>query len=371
MDCLRLLLSNPKCIVDWDLADWDMLIQQGYAIGMLAKVYDVLHSNQCVDLVPKRVLWHFEAANVAFKGHLDAVNKECDYVINALSTVGIIPTFLKGAAYVLAEDNPSRGRVFSDIDIFVPKIKLAEAEQLLGWQGWVHGDDDEYDDNYYRKWMHEIPPLTHESRGTTLDVHHNLLPIIGKVKLDASKLSENLSHIAGKKCTVLCAEDRVLHSAAHLFLNGEFDNGFRDLFDLNQLIRQHSDKHPEFLLSLVKRSEELGLQSVLYYCFRYCKYMFKTPIPESLFSINLSTTPSLVKRKLMDALFIRALQPHHSSCTDRLTSLSLIILFIRGHWLKMPLHILLYHSLTKSLKGVRNMFKGQKIDPAQELNNPP
>lgn len=362
VEYLRLLLSDPKCVVDWGLADWNMLIQQGYAIGMLAKVNDVLRSNQYFESVPKQVKWHFEAANAAFAGHVDAVNKECNHVITALSTVGIIPTFLKGAAYVLAEDNSCRGRIFNDIDVFIPKIQLAMAEKVLGWQGWVHADKDDYDESYYRKWMHEIPPLTHESRGTTLDVHHNLLPIIGRVKLDVSKLSDNLCNIAGKKCTVLCPEDRVLHSAAHLFLNGEFNNGFRDLYDLDQLIRQHINEQSDFLLSLVQRSEKLVLQGVLYYCFRYSKYMFNTPIPESLSSINSTCMPSIVKCKLMDALFLRALRPHHSSCSDGITFLSLHFLFIRGHWLKMPLPILLYHCVIKFLKVVRKMMNGKKVD---------
>ena len=51
------------------------------------------------------------------------------------------------------------------------------AEQLLLHAGWSHMKADEYDQHYYREWMHELPPLQHKERGTVVDLHHGILPV--------------------------------------------------------------------------------------------------------------------------------------------------------------------------------------------------
>ncbi len=40
---------------------------------------------------------------------------------------------------------------------------------------WIKSDP--YDDLYYRRWMHELPPLVHSERGQLVDVHHTILPL--------------------------------------------------------------------------------------------------------------------------------------------------------------------------------------------------
>jgi hypothetical protein len=356
---LHKLLIAPNCVATWHLSDWDRLLQQAYASGMLAKVYVMLQTSGNLKNVPVQICWHFNAANSAFEAHKDAVLKEVEYISKALSLSGITATFLKGAAYLLVQDKAAEGRIFSDVDIFVEKSQLSTAEHMLGWQGWSIVDKDDYDQAYYRDWMHELPPLTHELRGTTVDVHHNLLPIIGRVKLDAAKLQKNICIVSGQNYAVLSPEDRVLHSAAHLFLNGEFDHGFRDLYDLDQLLRQHQENNVDFIPSLIKRAEELGLASVLYYCFRYTNSIFNTPLPESSFDSPASIFVQTLGRKILHPFMFRALQPRHSSCSDYLSSFSLLVLFIRGHWLKMPLHILLYHSIRKASLGLANIITGK------------
>jgi hypothetical protein len=345
---LHKLLIDPSCVTQWNLSDWDCLLQQAYASGMLAKVYVLLQTSGNLVNVPEQISWHFNAANSAFEAHKDAVLKEVEHISKALSLSGITATFLKGAAYLIVQDKAAEGRIFSDVDIFVEKSQLSTAEHMLGWHGWSIVDKDDYDQAYYRQWMHELPPMTHSSRGTTVDVHHNLLPIIGRVKLDAEKLQSNICIIPGQKYAVLCAEDRVLHSAAHLFLNSEFDHGFRDLYDLDQLLRQHQQNNLDFIPDLIKRAEELGLGSVLYYCFRYTRSIFNTPLPESLSDSQASVVAQTLGTKILHPFMFRALQPRHSSCSDYLSSFSLLVLFVRGHWLKMPLHILIYHLLCKS-----------------------
>jgi len=52
-------------------------------------------------------------------------------------------------------------------------------------EGWVSGHRSAYDQRYYRKWMHEIPPMTHIRRQTVLDLHHNILPETARLRTRA------------------------------------------------------------------------------------------------------------------------------------------------------------------------------------------
>ena len=54
--------------------------------------------------------------------------------------------------------------------------------------GWQYDEVNDYDQRYYRDWMHETPPLIHKNRSMEVDLHHNIVPPVSRIKLDASKL---------------------------------------------------------------------------------------------------------------------------------------------------------------------------------------
>jgi hypothetical protein len=104
--------------------------------------------------------------------------------------------------------------------------------------GWSSAKTSAYDQRYYRRWMHELPPLKHNSRQTVLDVHHAILPTTARLKPDSRKLLAAATPIAGRPdLAVLSPVDMVLHSAAHLFCNEDVGNSLRDLVDLDCLLR--------------------------------------------------------------------------------------------------------------------------------------
>ena len=51
---------------------------------------------------------------------------------------------------------------------------------------------------------------------------------------------------------------------------------------------------------------------------------------------------------LMDRIFTRVLAPDHASCADRFTPAARLAAFVRAHWLRMPVHLLLPHLLHKA-----------------------
>lgn len=238
----------------------------------------------------------------------------------------------------------SRGRVFSDIDILVQKRDIANVESQLmihGWQNLHHG---EYDQRYYRQWMHEIPPLRHIRRGTHIDVHHTILPETARIKVNTSALFDRIEPLSKieKKIHVLSPADMLLHSATHLFHEGELGNGLRDLFDLDGLFR-HFSATQGFLEALVPRAKELGLTRTLFYATRYATRILATPLPAAFIEATRVGAPARLTVVVMDFCYERALRPMHASCDVAGTATARLALYIRSHWIRMPVHLLVYH----------------------------
>jgi len=54
--------------------------------------------------------------------------------------------------------------------------------------------------------------------------------------------------------------------------------------------------------------------------------------------------------RLMDFCYQRALRPVHASCDDRWTHAARMALYVRSHWIRMPLHLLVVHLGRKALQ---------------------
>src|SRR5256885_1116045 len=166
---------------------------------------------------------------------------------------------------------------------------------------------------YYRRWMHELPPLRHISRRTWLDVHHAILPITARLKPDSAKLLAASRPVTGEpRLRVLEPVDMVLHSAAHLFCNEDVGNSLRDLLDLDSLLREFA-RDEAFWPRLSVRAGELDLTRPLYYALRYAVRLLDTPVPDRVLGAAEIGRPPTLLRGLMDALFLRTLQPNPAS----------------------------------------------------------
>ena len=150
---------------------------------------------------------------------------------------------------------------------------------------------------------------------------------------------------------VLSPVDMLLHSATHLFHEGELEQGFRGLADIDSLLRELGAQ-PGFWQSIVARSVELELTRPLFYALRYSQMMLNTPVPQDVqdeLSRTAGARPARTTLAMMDALFTRALSPHHYSASDHWTPLARWLLYVRGHWLRMPPWLLVVHLVRKAL----------------------
>lgn len=331
------------------LPEWDLLIRQARRAGLLARMAIAIEELGWLDAVPPQPRLHFEAERRLADKHDRDVRREVRHIEAALAGTGAPIILLKGAAYVIGGLPPSRGRLFNDIDIMVPKDSLGDVEAALERAGWRSTGLDAYDERYYRRWMHQIPPMTHLIRGSTIDVHHSIVARTMRLGLDAETLLAAAVPVPGEPgLKTLAPPDMILHSAAHLLNGGVFERGLRDLDDLNLLLR-HFGRDPAFWPTLLDRAEALDLRRPLFYALRYTARFLGTPVPDGLCDAARLASPGAAVRTGMDVLFERALRPDHPSCRDGWTGLALWLLYVRAHHLLMPPHILVPHLLRKSI----------------------
>lgn len=341
----QLVFTKTNCRYSGE--EWELLLRQARASGILSRLFFFWERFGLFES-PDFVIPHLNSAQKYWVSQKRIVNWELYNLQKVFKQLGMPLILLKGTAYSVANLNAGLGRVFNDIDILVPKPRLQEVKEGLKWSGWFSELLNSYDQSYYERWMHELPPLRHIQRGTTLDVHHNIMPETCTLCPDANLLLKVVVNIPDTNYWMLMPEDMVLHSACHLFWGGEFENGLRDLSDIDLLLREFSDKDSGFWQKLIDRAGVLGLGKPLFYGLRYTSKMLKTPIPESIiFASNVYASGS-VKNKIMDFLFTRALMPMHPSCNDCWSNLSRWLLYLRSHWLKMPWYLLLPHLSRKA-----------------------
>jgi hypothetical protein len=326
-------------------SEWDLLVRQAAHANMLATLYYLCEESGVLQRVPARPREHLDWARMLAERHRRAVLAEVRQIHHALCELGLPLILLKGAAYTLAGLPAAAGRLFSDIDILVPEDRLSEVEAALMLAGWRNTHHDAYDQRYYREWMHELPPMQHLRRETVIDVHHAILPRTAAEKPDPVLLRSATVEIGPDHLRALAPTDMVLHSAVHLFSDGEFAHGLRDLFDLHRLLGDFGSD-PHFWEALVPRAETLQLQRYLYYALRYTQEVFGTPVPAATLAATQVFAPALPA--VMDALFHSVFRSCHPSCHRWFDDLAAFALYVRGNWLRMPPWRLARHLLRKA-----------------------
>jgi len=323
-------LRDPASTGTLDAAGWTALLAMARAeqlIGTLACRLDGLP----MPAAAKRIL--AEARSSAIEQRRAAL-WEAEAARRSLVGLDCPIVLLKGTAFAAAGLTAGLGRSIGDLDILVPRERIAEVEAALLAAGWEWVKPDPYDDAYYRKWMHELPPLIHRERDRMIDVHHTILPLTAKPTPDASALfAESAALENGLR--VLSPNDMIVHAAAHLFADGELAGGLRNLWDIHCLITEFGSD------GLAARAERHQLGDAVARALRQANDLYGTPIPESRRT-----------RDRADRLYRRRLLARDGwgRPTQRVLRFGF---FVRSHWLRMPPAMLGRHLWTKWRKGHR------------------
>ncbi|KQP47502.1 nucleotidyltransferase family protein [Pseudorhodoferax sp. Leaf274] len=332
-------LRTPEAMDDFSAVDWHLAISQARSAGLLGRLGLLARARADRLRLPEGADRHFTAQDCIVARQRNAVQWEVQQISEALERTGAPVMLLKGAAYAASNGPAAAGRTFNDVDILVPKAQLADVEHALHVHGWLVEASSAYDERYYRRWMHELPPMVHVQRRTTLDVHHNLLPETARIRTRPELLLAQAVALTRWPLIHVPSEvDQILHSACHLFHEGEWENGLRDLSDLHLLLSAFHMQGGS-AQQLIERARVLNLLMPLTYAVHCAATVFHTRLPDGL-QEGLPVT-----RAWMQTTFLAAMSGAHSTLRTAGASAAQFALYVRSHWLRMPMHLLIPHLL--------------------------
>jgi hypothetical protein len=344
------LLTDPDAGRSLSLDDWDRVIRAGRTSRLLATLRQRLDAASVLEAVPGPVRNHLDSEAAAARYRKQLVLRDLHQLESALEPVAEPVVLLKGAAYIVQSLRFADGRTVSDVDLLVPRDRLAEVEAQLREAGWIPVEVDPYDERYYREWSHEVPPMRFPGGALELDLHHGILPPISRVRVDPAPLFAESCPIPGSAFRVLAPEDQVLHACVHALVDSDLSDRLRDIVDLDSLLRELA-KQPGFWERLWARSEALDLGRALWYGLRYASLLVATPVPEAAWRALGAHAPNAAVRTLIDWLVVNVTPPVPA---DQRTPLGLrlarAIALVRYFWIRMPLSILVRHAAVKSMR---------------------
>lgn len=350
---LLTLLNAPADARHWDLGAWDLAIRRARQSELLGVVAYRLRDVDGDAWVPAPVRRHLDAA-VNLYLHRRMVGLHVLWGLGPLFEGAAFPiVVLKGAAYVLQGLPMSRGRLFDDVDIMVPRGDLPSAEARLEAGGWKSTMPDPYDQRYYREWSHEIPPLEHARFAAQLDVHHTILPVTGRVTPVPAALFERSRPLDGTPWRVLHPADQVIHAAAHLLQDSDCAGRFREVVDIDGLVRCHSDG-PGFWDDLLTQAERHSLSRTVWLALRYARRWLSTPVPDAVTERLERHKPPDIVVAVLDRWISRVVfGPHPDARPPFLGEVAAFGLKTRAMWLRMPVPLLAYHTASKAIRALR------------------
>lgn len=337
-------LGDPESVMHLPAGELDLTLRTLRRGRLLGRLAFVLERRRLLQTLPRRAADALTGALATTRARARVARWELDRLAWALSDMpSVRVAAMKGGAYLLADTPNAGGRLFADVDLLLAEKDLGAVEARMTESGWRMMELTPYDDNYYRVWTHELPPMTHRERDVEVDLHHNVLMRTARLKPDASKMLEAAVPVAGSRFLVLAPVDMLLHAMTHLFFSSEMDDGLRELVDIDDLLRHFAGRDPDFWRRFWPRAAELELARPAFYGLRYAAQLLDSPIPTEVLRASEAARPPAPVLALMDRLVPRALFPQHPDHHSRRTAIARLLLYMRSHWLRMPPLMLARH----------------------------
>lgn len=342
-------LLDPATLRALDLPAWEGLLACARRNAVLAYLAHRAAAANVIDDLPPQPRSAMHSARTAAARLAQLAHFELDRVRRVLQPPGIPLVALKGAAYLLRGMPHASTRIMSDVDVMVPRPQIDAAERALLDSGWKATKLDPYDQAYYRRWSHEIPPLQHPGRLLAVDVHHTIVPPVSRLRPDPQAFWADAVPSPIDGIALLSPADSLLHAAVHLFFDSDFDGRFRDLVDVHEMFTAFGAA-PGFWPALVARAKAQGLTRPLYYACATSTRVLRTAIPTEVVEALRPYRPPAPVDAWMRHTLATLLAPADATRWPPPYRGRLWLMYVRSHWLRMPPHLLVPHLVRKALR---------------------
>jgi len=344
LDCLR----DPGVLGGLSGLEWEQLLREAEAARLSGRIAAMAAARGDGATHPGWLRDRLFSARALGAESTRALLWELNRLRRAFVDIDLPLLALKGAAYAAARLPVAVGRPSADVDILVPEDRLDEATRALERHGWEFLPIDPYDEQYYRHWMHELPPMVHKDRASALDVHHRILPRSGRLHPDAARLLARAVPTPEEGVSVLWAPHMTLHACVHLFQDGEVTGALRDVVDIDGLLT-HYGAEGGFWAAFCEEAAALGLQRPAYYALVAASEVLGTRVPDDVRRKVAAWAPPASVDALMKRLLAATL-----TRGDDAPAFARFVLYVRSHWLRMPPLQLAAHLARKATRRSAN-----------------
>ena len=285
---LSLIVSDREQSVDWasfSTSDWNHFLSIAQKEGLGPLIYWTLSKSGKFSSLPAPVQKALRAMYSGTWMQNKKMIRELEALVATFHQAEIPVVALKGISFVLTIYPDIGLRPMGDLDLLVPKEKLAEAIQIANRAGYEALRPEAHpglrDLLYHEICLQKTGPQT-----ITLELHHSLVAdksYIYAVPVDwfwsQTELLDPSLHSRLKNLHVLSPEAQILFASAHAILqHGGMSAPMRWFYDLDRMIHFYSERIDwDVLLSQARIFEwSSALDAALAQTMAY----FNTPIPD-------------------------------------------------------------------------------------------
>jgi len=240
----RVLLEALACAdscVPRDDGGWDPLVRTARSARLVGVLAVRIERAGLMLQVSQVVANHLRAASAEAHYLRQMSLRQLAAVADTLRPVGAGLLALKGSAYILRNSLCAARRIPRDVDIMVGAAVWTRSNKRCFSRG---GRSRRPILTAITAHCKELPPMRVPAMPFELDVHHTILPPLGRLRADAQSLFAAAAPVADPNWWTLCPTDLVLHAAAHLFQDSGWIAGLRDLVDIDSLVREAAVADP-------------------------------------------------------------------------------------------------------------------------------
>jgi hypothetical protein len=287
---LSQLISDNASSVDWGSfspADWTFLLQMAQREGVAPLLYWRFSKSGKIETLTKDARNSLRDMYSSTWVNNQRIFKELEILARLFFQAGIPAVVLKGACFALTIYPEVGLRPMGDLDILVPKAKLAEVVQIaktLGYEDTLP----EASPGFRDLLGHEICLQKTGASPMTLELHHSLVADKSfkyAVPVDwfwsQTELLDGASQARFGNLYMLTPEAQVLYASAHAMLqHGGKNTPLRWFYDLDRLIVTYAGRMDWDLLLSQARAFEWG--SALNAALSQIHAYFDSPIPDNV-----------------------------------------------------------------------------------------